>query len=92
MENLHLDPGTDSCGRPFILNYTNVTDNTGNAWLTRVSFPVFLLVGTVGNSVGIWLVTRERYHGKRRGSRPLDMSRTRKIFLHALFISDLLYL
>ncbi|XP_055352085.1 uncharacterized protein LOC129598288 [Paramacrobiotus metropolitanus] len=80
----------DSCGRTQATPF--VSANEAAIWLTRLSFPVLLLVGTLGNSLGIWLVLKERRHGRRRGSRPLDRSRARKIFLLALFGSDLCYL
>ncbi|OQV18495.1 hypothetical protein BV898_07503 [Hypsibius exemplaris] len=79
----------DSCGRVRGTRFSN-NGYKSAVWLTRVSFPTFLLIGTIGNVIGIILVVNERQNGRRCGNQALDMSR--KVFLRALFILDLCFL
>ncbi|GAV07596.1 hypothetical protein RvY_17413-2 [Ramazzottius varieornatus] len=84
----HSDAVTyDSCGRQQGTSFDNSYD--ASIWLTRISFPLFLLVGTLGNATGIILLYREDTFCR---GRKMDGSRGRKIFLQALFTSDLCYL
>ncbi|GAV07548.1 hypothetical protein RvY_17372 [Ramazzottius varieornatus] len=86
----------DSCGRQQPTRFTT-TDESQAVWITRVSFPILLAIGTVGNILGIILVPREHRQTdgqRRRGSRSgtADASRSRRIFLLGMFVTDVCYL
>ena len=78
----------DSCGRQQGTSFDNSYD--ASIWLTRISFPLFLVIGTLGNATGILMLISE--DNSCRGRKKVDNSRGRKIFLQALFTSDLCYL
>lgn len=87
----------DSCGRQQPTRFTTTTDESQAVWITRVSFPILLAIGTVGNILGIILVLREHRQSdgqRRRGSRAgtADASRSRRIFLLGMFVTDVCYL
>ncbi|OWA51827.1 hypothetical protein BV898_16290 [Hypsibius exemplaris] len=67
----------DACGRDQDLRYIN--DYTDWAWITKISFPIFLIICTVGNSLGI-VVAWKDVRGKKR------------TFLLAFFSTNLCYM
>lgn len=68
----------DNCGRVSDLQFEN--DYGGWGWVTKISSPVLLAIGTIGNIVGILLAKDYNKCGSQR------------TFLISLYVVSLLYL
>ncbi|GAU94172.1 hypothetical protein RvY_05997 [Ramazzottius varieornatus] len=67
----------DGCG--FIRTLSFTREYASWIWITRISFPLFLILGTIGNALAIVTVYSDRRGPKRT-------------FLLGLFFSDLWFL
>ncbi|XP_055344091.1 uncharacterized protein LOC129592146 [Paramacrobiotus metropolitanus] len=82
----------DSCGFPRLKDMSAESRRAikDMQLVTTISYPIFLIIGTIGNSLGIGLLVRSRQIARAAGHRT-NLS-PRDIFLVALFITDLIYL
>jgi hypothetical protein len=54
---------SDACGRKLDLRFGNDLDDL--QWITRISFPIFLALGTAGNVYGIFSGWIDNKHSQR---------------------------